>query len=477
MPLISDAYSESWIATITLETSFGKDPHSNVSRCTLLCQISEAILGKTEGDGIILFPAGWFNIGKERITEKVYNRIVSSFQPVLARYEPRRIILVIGIDGFQDNSGNDRDQVAIAVDKTGIVALARKFFPTEEDVDFCLENAPDHLALECRRTRIFELKGWEFFIAVCNDINAGHRTNLKKDGEFHFDVILNPIHKFEKGNSISDFLRKGLGLESAHYRCPVFGSVKFINHYQITPSWRTGIYWPFGAGISTGTKGTTIDRIGIDSQKFQLPAELENGLVTIELFTQIPGKIADLVKREGSFSGTNNSAINEKRPGKIMCDLISGSDQPVLLKKVVASFTQMNKFPDVKQTLSRKDQCRYSVTSWPRIDNKPTRSIFYEFNDWTEHGRNEFSTEMQFWSEAFDDIGARIRKMMNTFEKNVPGSPTLQWDSTSTRGFSRLKITYPLSEKPEIIAESMIILIAETYNVVNEWLMNMNYIR
>lgn len=470
-------YQDSWIATITFETSCGKDPLSNTGRGFLLSQITEEILSKTDGDGIMVFPAGWFGIGKERISERVYDHIASCIRPILVRHEPRHIILVSGIDGYQDSSGNDRDQVAIAIDSMGIVSLARKFFPTAEDSAFGLENALHHQATECGKSRIFELNGWRFFIAVCNDINAGHRTNLKKNGNFDFDVILNPIHKFEKGNSISDFLRKGMGLESGHYDCPAFGSVKFINNYQITPSWRTGIYWPFGAGVSTGTKGTSVDKMGIEGEKFQIPADLEKGHVTVELFTHIPEKIEDLKQREGSFSGGCNPTIIEKRSVFRKRKPSSDSNQSEFFKNIVGSFAQLNKFPYVRQTLSRKDQCRYSVISWPKIDNKPTHSIFYEFNDWTEYGRDEISTEMQFWTEAFDDIGARIRTTMTTLQKKIPGSPTVQWDSTSTPGFSRLKIIYPLDEKPDNIAEAMIILINDTRDVVNEWLEKKEFLR
>ncbi len=135
-------------------------------------------------------------------------------------------MIVAGIDGYQDAKKNDRDQVSIAVDKTNILAIARKHFPTADDKEFGLVKS-DFTDTEYGKTRFFTHSGIRYYVAVCNDINTGHRGEIKTDQTF--DIILNPIHKFEKGNSVSEFVRKGMGLESDQWNCPVFGSVKFIN--------------------------------------------------------------------------------------------------------------------------------------------------------------------------------------------------------------------------------------------------------
>jgi hypothetical protein len=90
-----------------------------------------------------------------------------------------------------------------------------------------------------------------------------------------------------------------MGLESKSWKCPVFGSVKFINGREIPPKWATGIFWKFDEGVNTRTPRTTIDRMSIDNQlgsdyKLRLDCKLLEGFVDIRIFRDIPQKIESI---------------------------------------------------------------------------------------------------------------------------------------------------------------------------------------
>lgn len=72
---------DDWVATITLQTNCEKDPESNEARFDALKQIIKKILSKTDGDGIILFPAGWLNTEKTEPIRYIlrYRRLQRTF--------------------------------------------------------------------------------------------------------------------------------------------------------------------------------------------------------------------------------------------------------------------------------------------------------------------------------------------------------------------------------------------------------------
>jgi hypothetical protein len=282
---------DDWIATITLQTKCGKDPESNEARFDALEQIIKKILSKTDGDGIILFPAGWLNTGKDR-ADSIYPQVEKIKKTLCEKYD-KHIFAVIGIDGDLNPKGCARDQIGLAIDKFGIQAIARKHYPTKLEKEHVVPaNGPNEL--ECGKARIFELNGARYYVAVCNDIFWAHRTN--PDNIPDCSVILNLIHVFDKDKSkgCSDFNRKGMGLESKLWKCPVFGSVKFINGRKITQKWATGIFWKFANGVNIKTEGTTIDRMSIDNQIMPLYCKLPEGCVDIRIFKDIPQKIESI---------------------------------------------------------------------------------------------------------------------------------------------------------------------------------------
>ena len=62
-----------WIATVTLQTVNNKYPDNNPiknsaqnkDRMTALLRIISTLSSESKGDGVILFPGGWFHNGKE----------------------------------------------------------------------------------------------------------------------------------------------------------------------------------------------------------------------------------------------------------------------------------------------------------------------------------------------------------------------------------------------------------------------------
>jgi hypothetical protein len=305
----TDIPKDNWIATITLQTECGKDPKSNEAPFDALKQIIKKILSKTNGDGIILFPAGWLNTGKDRV-DSIYPQVKKEITEILPEKYDRHIFAVIGIDGYKNPKGYDRDQIGLAIDKCGIQAIARKHYLTDLEIQEEVVPAKGPNELECGKPRIFELNGARYYIAVCYDIYWAHQT--KPDNIPDCSVILNLIHVFgkvdkdkskgcadikKKGTGCADFNRKGMGLESKSWKCPVFGSVKFINGREIPPKWATGIFWKFDDGVKiTKRKGTTVDLMSIDKQlgsdcKLRLDCKLLEGFVCIKIFKDIPQKI------------------------------------------------------------------------------------------------------------------------------------------------------------------------------------------
>jgi len=130
---------ENWVATITLEAKSGKEPELNPERIKDLKIIVTKILEETNGDGIVVFPAGFFNTGRDEIQCSFYNEISQSIQNALPDSD-ENIVIVAGIDGDEDTQKNARDQVAIAVNKTNILSIARKHWPTDDDKGVRIEK-------------------------------------------------------------------------------------------------------------------------------------------------------------------------------------------------------------------------------------------------------------------------------------------------------------------------------------------------
>jgi hypothetical protein len=85
-----------WVATVVLQSDSDKD-YSNEDRMGELRTIVNHIAKETSGDGVILFPGGWFYTD-EKEPRTIYKRVEPQIKDILEKME-EHIIVCIGIDG------------------------------------------------------------------------------------------------------------------------------------------------------------------------------------------------------------------------------------------------------------------------------------------------------------------------------------------------------------------------------------------
>ena len=111
-------------------TAYNEDERLTVYKChneerlNVLSDVVQSILKQSTGDGVILFPGGMFYT-EEKSASTFYNIVQETLIPVLKQTNDH-VIVCTGVDSA-------RDQIAIAVDKTGIIALGRKFYLAAPD--------------------------------------------------------------------------------------------------------------------------------------------------------------------------------------------------------------------------------------------------------------------------------------------------------------------------------------------------------
>ncbi len=145
-------------------------------------------------------------------------------------------VICLGFDGLDGD-----EQLGIACNKDSCLAVGRKFHHMKDSIsDIVLSKS--FLELENGYSRVFELKGIKFYIAVCYDIYGINHNEIENPG---IDVILNVIHGFGKSGAGSDesgFARKGLAGASQRWKCPVFGAANFTDR-AIAENWPTGVFF------------------------------------------------------------------------------------------------------------------------------------------------------------------------------------------------------------------------------------------
>jgi hypothetical protein len=191
---------------------------------------------------IILFPGGYFNSGK-REAKTIYNAVFKQIREHLQLID-RDIVVCVGIDGRMGRY-YPKDQLALAIRKKGIVAIGRKFHPTDDE-EGVIEEAQNHKSLESGNSRYFLFKERRFYLAVCNDIFGIREKGLKNPD---IDIVLNAVHQFtprgEEGSGDVYFARWGFAGASKQWECPVFGSAVFFKR-NIPPKWPSGVLWNQG---------------------------------------------------------------------------------------------------------------------------------------------------------------------------------------------------------------------------------------
>jgi hypothetical protein len=244
--------------------------HHNEERLNVLSTFVKSILKQSTGDGLILFPAGMFYT-EDKAASTFYNRVQETLIPVLKQTNDH-VIVCTGVDSA-------RDQIAIAVDKTGIIAKGRKFHPAPGEDQ--IELAPDYSTDEDGKSRIFELNGTRYCMCVCYDIFGLRHKDLHNPG---VDVVLNLVHCFYqpgKGPSgLALFAKHGLAGASKQWKCPVFAAVVFFKP-NIPMHWPTGVYW------NQGDKSTRFWRYSDNPIKPAVtfePITIEEGLALVRRY-------------------------------------------------------------------------------------------------------------------------------------------------------------------------------------------------
>jgi hypothetical protein len=186
---------------------------------------------------LFVFPAGFFYTHDkyEKVSEQIENGVCNAI-----RQSSSSAIVCVGVDAL-----SQKDQFAIALNKDGVLAMARKFFPTDVEAGV-INLASDPFSGESKYPRTFLVKGKMAYLAVCYDSFGIRKTSVKRQ---NIDLIVNLIHGFNpKGKSGSGdvyFAKHGLAGSSKQWGCPAYGAAVF-SHRNVPSNWPTGVMWNQG---------------------------------------------------------------------------------------------------------------------------------------------------------------------------------------------------------------------------------------
>lgn len=197
---------------------------------------------------IVILPAGFINT-KNKKAETIF---AETEQIVTALIESNndKLHICLGIDGR-----NKKDQLAITINNSGIIAIGRKFYHMDDSV-FLADNP---FSTEQGKQRIFQIKEKIAYLAVCYDIFGISKKKLQNIP--NCDFIIGLIHKFDYRGGESDFARKGLAGASKQWNINIYASSIFEDRNPT--NWPSGITWRYG---DASVKDFKYDQIRIKSQ-------------------------------------------------------------------------------------------------------------------------------------------------------------------------------------------------------------------
>jgi len=471
--------SQDFIATVVLASKLltsewgmtqEKDPACNPMRMSEMKQVIQTILAQTSHDGVIVFPGGWFHSGEEP-AEALDSWLITEISEIL-RNNPHTIVVAFGVDGLfdrpKDEDPYDKDQIALAINKDGIVAKGRKFFPGNDEGPI-IHYTRNYLDTESGKPRIFELNGVKYYLLECNDIKAPYteRAIYPNPG---VDIALNLIHRvYEKGGSRNLTQENNFpcifgARSSAVWQVPVFMTAIFFRP-SLPEDWPTGVYCieerPHRTGYGEiSIPHTTLKRI-----------ELREGYAIVHMFENV-ARISQ--EKEPPLPSSPVREVVYKKPvmEKKMERKKSAPNQASLSSRqefqdLVNLFLEKYLPSGMVVKLNLKGQFRITYPQWHVVEGSPKKYIFYEFDDWISRNRDEFSAEIQFGMPYFEKNAEIVFKEIENRENFAPDART-EFDRISTRGWYRLKIIYPSSMKPDLICQMMVELINNTKDLVEE---------
>lgn len=221
------------------------DEIANSDKFELLSNILSHL---TEDADILILPAGFLN-SRSKQPETIFDETEMVVTKLIKKYNDN-LFICFGIDGRHKT-----DQLALAVNTTGIISIARKF----HHMDSSIHLADNAFALEQNMKRHFLIKGKRPFLAVCYDIFG--ISKFKLDNETNCDFIIGVIHGFGSNGGDSDFARKGLGGASKQWKVHSYASAVFSDNRN-PANWTSGVEWTHG---NASVKDFTYDQIRIDS--------------------------------------------------------------------------------------------------------------------------------------------------------------------------------------------------------------------
>lgn len=438
-----------------------KDPALNRMRMAELVQVLERTIARTAGDGVVLFPGGWFHSGEDP-AGTLYHWVGDAITKVLSG-TARKIVVAIGIDGSFDRPIDedpyDGDQIALAVDRTGIIAAGRKFYPGDDEAAY-IRVAPGYLAEEAGKTRTFELNGVTYFLFECNDIKAPYHDTGKYPNP-GVQVGLNLIHRiYEKGQPLSqenNFACIFGARTSYEWNVPVF-LVPIFFRSSVPADWPSGVFCP----------RPTLYRIPYDEIRLSYTSLdsilLKEGYADVRVFRDIRGSIQRLkdagratLAREASVSEASRDPKKEARsslstprkaPAGHPPNFVPADKFRPQFEAVLREFASAIPPPYRMSYTSGRSQCRVVSPNLPA-------GLIYEFDDWP--AKEQISIEIDLDTSKAPQFERVIRELASQPLQGMP-APSLR----SQGKWLRLQIFYSEDSSPGLIAGAMRDLISQT---------------
>jgi hypothetical protein len=217
------------LVTVCIEGTPARRLRTHTGRLKLLANVVEEINRRWDNVDAVVFPGGFLQlnkcIGSLDYVHRVEALNLAGFvNPIkkAAKALPRSSgsVIVLGIDGPQyPNDDWVIDQFCVAVDKTGVVGIARKIFPVKGDeADWMLCFDSDF----SERHRVVKLRsGRKAILAACYDMfGFAERGDIKQARAQNIQWIgthENQIHRGQQhfANAVKTNLRKFKSLLAA----------------------------------------------------------------------------------------------------------------------------------------------------------------------------------------------------------------------------------------------------------------------
>lgn len=235
-----------WIATVTPQTS-EIIPYSTKHRIDTLTSLVNRVENLVSAEGIIVLPAGWFNTNKHPPSDEMTS-IERELRNILSEASMVKV-LCLGIDGSLDEEGYIRDQISLAIDQDGIIAMGRKFYPSAQEREH-VNLTENYLNGEAGHSRVFSAGGIKWYLGVCYDVFGVRHLDLQNPGVGGFISLVHCFYPKGKGPAGDPyFARHGFAGASKQWGCPVVGTATFFDR-DVPERWPTAVFWNRG-NIST----------------------------------------------------------------------------------------------------------------------------------------------------------------------------------------------------------------------------------